>query len=279
MYNWEIPEWYRQNKNHGGVLIVKKLIAISLMLSLFVGQAYAASDRLFQVALLQSLMQGEYDGVITVKELKTYGDTGIGTFQSVNGEMIVLDGVVYRALWDGSVEVASDDETVPFSNVTFFDADIQKENISASSFDDVKKILNPIVDEHGKNQFYMARIDGVMSSILVRSELAQEKPYKTLDAALKTDQREFTYENIRGTVVALYCPDYMDGLNTYGWHLHFISDDRQKGGHVLKLSFEDAKLSMDIISEFSMIVPNRDTFNDKGLSLNMKEAIQQVEGN
>lgn len=82
------------------------------------------SDRLFQVALLQSLMQGEYEGVVTVAELKAYGDTGIGTFQGVNGEMIVLDSTVYRALWDGSVEAAPDDETVPFSNVTFFDTDV-----------------------------------------------------------------------------------------------------------------------------------------------------------
>ena len=89
------------------------------------------SDRLFQVALLQSLMQGEYDGVVTVGELKEYGDTGIGTFQGVNGELIALDGTVYQALWDGSVEIAPDNETVPFSNVTFFDADIKAEHVNA----------------------------------------------------------------------------------------------------------------------------------------------------
>ena len=80
-------------------------------------------ERIYQVALLQSLVQGYYDGIITVGELKEHGDTGIGTFEGVNGEMIVLDGVVYQALADGSIAVPSDEETVPFSNVTFFDAD------------------------------------------------------------------------------------------------------------------------------------------------------------
>ena len=237
------------------------------------------SDRLFQVALLQSLMQGEYDGVVTVGELKKYGDTGIGTFQGVNGELIVLDGTVYRALWDGSVEVAPDNETVPFSNVTFFDADIKAGNVNVESFCELKSILNSIVRKHGRNQFYMAKITGLMRSILVRSELKQKEPYKPLNDALKTDQREFTYSDIKGTIVALYCPDYMDGLNTAGWHLHFISEDRQKGGHVLELAVKDGVLELDIISEFSMIVPNRNSFNEKELSVNMKEAIQQVEGN
>ena len=95
---------------------------------------------------------------------------------------------------------------------------------------------------------------------------------------MKTDQREFKYENIRGTVVALYCPDYMDGLNTAGWHLHFISADGKKGGHVLDLAVQDGNIELDIISEFAMVVPNRESFNNKTLAVDMKKEIEQVEG-
>lgn len=99
---------------------------------------------------------------------------------------------------------------------------------------------------------------------------------KPLNDALKTDQREFTYSDIRGTVVALYCPDYMDGLNTSGWHLHFISEGRQKGGHVLDLKVQDGTLELDIISEFAMVVPDRESFNVKSLATDMKKEIEQV---
>ena len=261
----------------------KKFFAVVVVIVLALSSIACAdtgikSDRLFQAALLQSLMLGEYDGFVTAGELKTYGDTGIGTFQSVNGELIMLDGVIYRALWDGSVEVVPDSETIPFANVTFFDSDIKQENINAGSSEALKKLMTDLAAKHGKNQFYMAKVTGLMSSILVRSELPQKEPYKTLDEALKTDQREFTYTDINGTVVALYCPDYMDGLNTPGWHLHFISQDGKKGGHVLNLAVKDCLLEMDVISEFSMIVPNRQSFNEKNLSINMKEAIQEVEG-
>ena len=260
---------------------MKKIISLLLVVLLFAVPAFSQddtkSDKLFQVALLQSLMQGEYDGVITVGELKNFGDIGIGTFQSVNGELIMLDGKVYQAIWDGSVEIAEDTETVPFSNVTFFDSDIKFDNVNAASIEELKNSLNKIVDEHGKNQFYMAKVKGVFSSIFVRSELAQKEPYKPLDAALKTDQREFSYKDISGTIVALYCPDYMDGLNSPGWHLHFISDDGTKGGHVLDFEFKSATVELDIISEFAMIVPNRASFNQKDLAADMKEAIEEVE--
>ena len=257
------------------------LLSVVLSLGLLVSSSYGEttkSDMLFQVALLQSLMQGEYDGIVTVGELKQYGDTGIGTFQGVNGEMIVLDGTVYRAIWDGSVEIAPDNETVPFSNVTFFDSDIKAENVNADSSGELKSILNSIVRKHGRNQFYMAKVTGLFPSILVRSELKQEEPYKPLNDALKTDQREFTYSDIRGTIIALYCPAYMDGLNTAGWHLHFISEDRQKGGHVLDLAVQDGSLELDIISEFAMVVPNRESFNSKNLETDLKKEIEQVEG-
>ena len=263
---------------------MKRLFLTVLLVSLLVFSSVASSeqdtnlkDKLFQVALLQSLMQGEYDGVITVKDLKAYGDTGIGTFQSVNGELIALDGNVYQAIWDGSVKIASDDETVPFANVTFFDADVTREHVNAASIEELKDFLTSIAKEHGRNQFYMAKITGRMPSITVRSELAQNEPYRHLNDALKTDQREFSYENVDGTVVALYCPDYMDGLNTPGWHLHFISENKEKGGHVLTLSVKDCTVNLDVISEFVMVVPNRESFNDKDLASDMSKAIEEVE--
>ena len=60
--------------------------------------AVAANDKetINQVALLQSLALGYFDGSITVKEWKTFGDTGIGTFEGLNGELIALDGVIYQ---------------------------------------------------------------------------------------------------------------------------------------------------------------------------------------
>ena len=242
-------------------------------------KAEGPKETVYQVALLQSLTQGYYDGIIKVSELKEHGDTGIGTFEGVNGEMIVLDGTVYQALGDGSVQVADDNETVPFSNVTFFDNDISETLSQTKDINTLKESLTNTVNKNGKNLFYMVKIKGTFDKMNVRSELKQEKPYKTLDKALATDQREFNYENIAGTVVALYCPDYMGGLNTPGWHFHFISDDKTKGGHILELSFESAQAEFDSTQDFDMYLPEDPDFQKIELAKDVSSAIKKVETN
>lgn len=235
------------------------------------------TETIYQVALLQSLTQGYYDGIINVSDLKTHGDIGIGTFEGVNGEMIVLDGKVYQALSDGSVQEAADTETVPFSNVTFFDSDVTVDMTEIENVAAFKSALDKTVSEKGKNMFYMIKVNGTFEKMLVRSELKQEKPYKTLDKALETDQREFNYENIAGTVVGLYCPDYMSGLNAAGWHFHFISDDKTKGGHILELSFKNAKAELDITPSFDLALSDNADFQSMELAKNVDDAIKKVE--
>ena len=227
--------------------------------------------------MLQSLVQGYYDGIITVGELKKHGDIGIGTFEGVNGEMIVLDGVVYQAIADGSIVIPSDEETVPFCNVTFFNVD---ETLALKNIPDMTALqdaMNGVVNRIGKNCFYMVKINGLFHSIKVRSEYKQQKPYRPLDVALAEDQTEFDYENIRGTVVGLYCPDYMGGLNTVGWHFHFITEDRTRGGHVLQVSIEEAEAAFDITDGFEIKLTRDALFQDMPLAENVDDAIHRAE--
>ena len=100
------------------LLICISLVCVSLICTA-AAESGANSESIYQVALLQSLAQGYFDGSITVVDLKTHGDTGIGTFDGLNGEMIVLDGVVYQAIGDGSVVIPDDDETVPLFQCDF----------------------------------------------------------------------------------------------------------------------------------------------------------------
>ena len=236
-------------------------------------------DTLYQVSLLQGLLQGDYNGSISIGELKACGDTGIGTFDRLNGELIMVDGVVYRAAGDGTVEVPSDDETIPFSNVTFMDADEEVSINNVASFDDLMEILNGKVAELGGNRFYMIRIDGVFNTVYARSEYAQDKPYEPLVVVLETDQTFFDMETVSGTVVGLYCPAYMSELNNAGWHLHFISDDRTSGGHVLDLAIEEAVITWDYTDNFEMILPDNDEFTQIDFSIDRSEDVRRAETN
>ena len=252
------------------LLLCVSLLCLSLICT-------ASAESIYQVALLQSLAQGYFDGSMTVADLKTHGDTGIGTFDGLNGEMIVLDGVVYQAIGDGSVVVPADDETVPFSNVTFFEEDLTLPLSSIPDMASLQATLNEIVESNGSNLFYMVKIPGTFSFIKVRSEFKQEKPYRNLDVALAADQNEFDFENIKGTMVGLYCPDYMGDLNSVGWHFHFLTEDLTQGGHVLQVSVDEATAMLDATAGFELFLPEDEAFQNMELSKDMDEAIHKAE--
>lgn len=238
---------------------------------------WRSRDVLYQVSLLQGLTNGDYYGSITVGELKQHGDTGIGTFNRLNGELVLLDGEVYRVNGNGSVEVVSDEETIPFSVVSFLDVDASINLHEISDFHALHNDLNQIVMKRGMNRFHMIRIDGMFRKITVRSVYAQEEPYKKLTEVLECDQTFFTYDNIEGTMVGLYCPPYMSALNAVGWHLHFISGDKTKGGHVLGVNISDAVLTWDDINGFELRLPNNKLFTGFDLTIDQSEDIKKVE--
>ena len=219
---------------------------------------------------------GYFDGSISVKDLKKHGDTGIGTFEGLNGEMIVLDGVVYRANQDCEINVMGDKEKVPFSNVTFFDKDFSVKLSDVPDKAALEKILNEHVDKHGHNSFYMVKLSGDFNEILVRSEAGAKEPYPTLVEALKT-QKEITPQNISGTIVGLYCPDFMSSLNSTGWHCHFISADKKIGGHVLDLNLKSGEAQLDKTDKFSMGLPKKKNFHALNFNQDLKEDIRKAE--
>lgn len=234
------------------------------------------NESIYQVALLQSLTMGYFDGSITVKQLKTHGDIGIGTFEGLNGEMIVLDGVVYRANQACKINIMRDNDKIPFSNVTFFEKDFAIKLNNVADKESLEKIFNEQVNKHGRNSFYMIKLAGTFKEILIRSEAGAEEPYPTLVEALKT-QNELTLENVDGTIVGLYCPDYMSSLNSTGWHFHFITADKKLGGHVLGLNLATGEAQFDKTDAFNMNVPTKNNFHDLNFNKDLREDIRIAE--
>lgn len=238
-------------------------------------------ETMYQVATLQSLMVGNYDGFVTAGDLRTMGDIGIGTFTAADGEMIMLDGTVWQARFDGSVIAVPDTLGLPFATVTHFNEDFTAPTGNISSLTDLTETLAGTVEAHGRNLIHVVRIDiEDCDRIVVRSELPQKKPYRPLVEALATDQREFTYEHVGGSVVAVYFPSFFAMQNATGWHCHFISDDRQSGGHLLDISFTGQyPASFDTTPYFLMYMPEHKDFAQKDLDRDMSDEIQKVEKN
>ena len=77
------------------------------------------NSKMYQVSTLQALALGYTKPVVTVEELLGHGDTGLGTYKNVDGEMILAFGECYRADENGMTTKVSYDTGVPFSAVSF----------------------------------------------------------------------------------------------------------------------------------------------------------------
>lgn len=235
-------------------------------------------NKMYQVSTLQALALGYSRAVINVEELIQEGDTGLGTFEDVNGEMILMEGTCYRADQDGNVTVVPLDTGVPFAAVAKLYGEQQFSIKNMSDISSLRKDLTNKIEEHfGLNSMHVVRIDGLFEKVDARSEAPYRSHHITLKEVLGKTQKAFVFENIRGTLVGVYFPDYMDGINMPGWHLHFLSDDRSKGGHVFDVSVKDGMAKVDKITEININLPKEPAFDTYTLKQNLQEEIKSVE--
>lgn len=233
---------------------------------------------MYQVSTLQALAMGYSKSVTTVEEFLKHGDIGLGTYEDVNGEMIMVDGKCYRALEDGAVVEAEGDRGVPFAVTTFFADGKEFTAEDIEDIDKLKQILDVKIEEDfGLNSMHMVRIDGTFSKVCARSESAYKSQHISLKDILKETQKDFFFDDIEGTLVCVYFPDHMDGINAPGWHLHFISEDKTKGGHVFDLKMKDGQGTINKISSIQIGLPTTPAFDTYSLKEASQDEIEEVE--
>ena len=212
-------------------------------------------DMVTQVSTMQALEAGAYDGQITCGELLKHGYFGIGTFDRLDGEMVLLDGTFYRAKANGRVERAAPETTTPFACVVSFLLDRAVVAAPGTDLAGLKRLLDSSLST--PNVLYAVEVHGKFRRVKTRSVPAQLPPYRLLRDVLKK-QPVFEYENISGTLVGFRFPSSMAHLNVPGYHFHFLSDDRKSGGHVLDVEVEDASVALDACDRFLMMLPAAD---------------------
>jgi acetolactate decarboxylase len=101
--------------------MIRPMIWRALALAIFAAGALPAhAAEVYQVSTISSLLAGGYDGDTTVAELLRHGGFGLGTFNGVDGEMMVLDGRVYRGTVDGHAHAVAATALTPFAVVVAF---------------------------------------------------------------------------------------------------------------------------------------------------------------
>ena len=251
-----------------------RLLSLCLLLIIAAGCRSARPDTIAQVATIDALLAGSYDGHMSCREMLGHGDFGIVTFDKLDGEMVVLDGVVYQVKADGSVHQPSGELTTPFAAVNHFVTD---QTLPLQSLPDMAALTAQIdAAVPNPNVLVALRIHGTFTSIRCRSVPAQEPPYPPL-AEVVPHQGVFDYEQIAGTLVGYRLPTFVKGVNVPGYHLHFLSDDRQRGGHVLAVATGSAQAEIDICQRLLLILPDSDALQDLDLTRDRADELEKVE--
>ncbi len=231
-------------------------------------------DVIYQVAPIDALMAGLYDGARTVGSLKARGDLGIGTLDGLDGELLCLDGAMLQVRADGAVVPVPDDARTPLATVTWFDRDRVLDDVSADSLAALVGRLGPALP--GSNLFCAVRADGVFAYVKTRSVPRQQRPYRPLEDAV-ADQAVFEFRQVRGTLVGFYSPPFARGVAVPGFHLHFVTADRRGGGHLLDLRADRLTVALDPSDELLLALPSQGEFLNADLSPDRRDALRRVE--
>jgi acetolactate decarboxylase len=231
------------------IKISRTLTAVMLVASALPARA----AEVYQVATISTLLAGGYEGDTTVDEMLRHGDFGLGTFNGVDGEMMVLDGRVYRGTSDGRAHLVEGSERTPFAVVTAFQPRGTMTVVEGQSLEQLNTTLDAL--PYSASRILAVRIDGHFQSIQVRSEPKQAPPYRPLAEVLQEQQAVHTLTEVNGTLIGFRFPTATSSVNVAGWHFHFLTADKARGGHVFTLTTGAGRALIEEISELRISLP------------------------
>jgi acetolactate decarboxylase len=211
---------------------------------------------LFQVSTSAALVEGVYQGAVRVSRLLRHGDFGLGTFVDLDGEMAVLDGVCYQISASGVISPVDDYRLVPYAVVTRFIAAFRTNHREIPNVAALIAACDRLRDSN--NIFYAFRVRGMFQTAKTRV-MKPVSDGTTLKMAASA-QQEFCFEHLQGTLIGLWAPAFAASFMVPGYHFHFLSEDRQKGGHVLECRASDVEIEGCAINEMHVSLPETKEF-------------------
>jgi acetolactate decarboxylase len=229
--------------------------------------------RMYQISTSVALVEGVAQGAVSAHTLLEHGDFGLGTFENLDGEMVIVDGAIYQVRSDGNVQHREDDFQIPFAVVTRFKEEASFATNAIRCLKDLERACDP--HRESDNLFYALKVEGVFQEVRARA-VSEIAPGTRLVEAAK-QQKEFHFSNIEGTLVCLWSPIYSSSFNIPGYHFHFIAKDRAKGGHVLECSAKTLRVGLQMLCEYDVRLPGRGAFLTADLSRNPAADLAKAE--
>ena len=209
-------------------------------------------DALYQLTPYDTFITGKYGGVMPYSELEKHGDFGIGTFDGLDGEMIALNDEFYQIPSTGIPRRAETTQTAPYATITYFQVD-RTFTVSNLNYTQLKTYIDGQLGT-SSDVIYGIKVIGTFEWAQTRSPQKQSEPYQNITKALET-QSVFNLSDVSAIAVGFWFPPSMSGIDYAGYHLHFITDDKSAGGHLLDCIINNATIEVDIINNYYLVLP------------------------
>jgi acetolactate decarboxylase len=212
--------------------------------------------KLYQTSLMSALIAGLYQGEMTYGEILQHGDFGLGTFNDLDGEMVGFGGMFYQLRSDGSARPVMADQKTPFAVVTFFHPQDELDVAHPATKHDLLAIIDEATDA---NLFSAVKVDGMFDEVRTRTVQRQVRPFPPLTETTK-HQAEKVFTNVQGTLAGFRTPTYAQGIGVAGFHLHFLTKDKQAGGHALDYRLRAGKVQICRVHDLQVELPTSAEF-------------------
>ena len=197
-----------------------------------------------QVGTYDYLLQPDYTGLLPLRDVVGNATLGLGTFDHLDGELVLMGGTVYRVGTDGTPRPADLDTTTPFFEAVKF-APQATMTLPAGT---ACSALQPYVDQLAgtSNGMVALRLTGTFTALTARSVPRQEQPYLPLADVVAT-QTVFPLDGSRATLVGFRTGTNLKGVGAPGVHIHGLTTDRGAGGHILSCTTgADVRMSIQV---------------------------------
>jgi len=195
-----------------------------------------------QAGTYDYLISPDYDALTSVDAVARGHSLGLGTFDHLDGELVMVGGVPYRVGVDGVPQRATGDASTPFLEAITFAPDRSGSVAPGTTCSNLLTVVNQLAATDAG--IVAVRVRGTFTDLVTRSVAAQAKPYPALASAV-AGQTVFQLGERRAVLVGFRTGPDLAGTGAPGLHLHGITADRSAGGHVLScVAGGDVQLSV-----------------------------------
>ena len=232
-----------------------KILAAALAASVIIfptASASAAGDSTIdQIGTYYYLVQPNFTALGQMQEATAGNTIGLGTFNNLDGEFVMVGGVGYRIPTTGIPEPITGKELTPFVQAIKFKPTKSGPIPPGTQCSQLIPAINELAQSD--EGIVAVRVRGTFTQLTTRSVPAQSQPWPSL-AQVVSNQTEFNLDGNKAVLVGFRQANDFLGVGQPGLHLHGLITTQKAGGHVLSCTVgNDAQLSIQRASNVNIM--------------------------